>query len=98
MTSLKIIGDATMRYEGLLSGLRPLARQSSLPVSGSWPVTQSPPVITISVFLPYRSRPGVVYESGDSRMALVGRSIFHNVLPVFLSMRITYEGSSVFIP
>jgi hypothetical protein len=41
---------------------------------------------------------GVVYESGDSKTAAVGRSTRHTVLPVSLSIFITYDGSSVFMP
>ena len=42
--------------------------------------------------------PGVVYESGDSECAFVGRSTRHVVLPVALSMRSRYDGSSVCMP
>src|SRR6267143_6719627 len=74
-------GDAMILLSGLLSGLKPLPRQSSLPVAGSCPVTQSPPFTTISTWFPYFSTAGVAYESGDSRIALVGRSIRQTVLP-----------------
>jgi hypothetical protein len=67
-------------------------------VPGSWPVTTSPPLTTISVLVPYCRSAGVVYESGDSLMASVGRSTFQMVLPDFFSIRSTYDGSSVFIP
>src|SRR5436305_8117821 len=90
--------DAMVRKFGLLVGLRPFPRQSSLPVVGSCPVTQSPPRITISTLSLYFKSCGVEYESGDSRMATVGRSTRHNVLPVFLSMRRIYDGSFVFMP
>ena len=53
-------GEATMRWNGLLSGLSPSARHSSRPVRGSWPVTTSPPVTTISTCLPRRATVGVV--------------------------------------
>ena len=39
-----------------------------------------------------------MYESGDSTMASVGRSTCHTVRPVILSIRSTYDGSSVFMP
>src|ERR1044071_2129350 len=60
-------GDATIRYEGLLVGFRPLARHSSLPVAGSWPVTTSPPVTTISWAEPLVRRAGVVQADRNGR-------------------------------
>ena len=41
---------------------------------------------------------GVVYESGDSKTASVGRSTRQMVLPVIGSIFRTYDGSSVFMP
>ena len=73
-----------MRLEGLLVGLRPSIRHSSLPLAGSCPVTTSPPVTTISTpfgALLTWSAAGVVYESGDSSIARVGRSVRHSVFP-----------------
>ena len=49
-----------MRWNGWSSGLRPFARHSSFPLAGSWPVTTSPPVTTISTFWPRRATVGVV--------------------------------------
>ena len=76
-----------MRCHWWLVGLRPSLRQSSLPVAGSCAVTMSPPETTISVRLLTFSGTGVVYASGASAMALVGRSCFQTVFPVALSMR-----------
>ena len=78
-----------MRYAPLFSGLRPSARHNSCPVSRSCPVTTSPPVMTISRVEPYSSSAGVVYESGDSRRAFVGRSTRQTVSPVTRSIRST---------
>ena len=58
----------------------------------------SPPVIAISEVLPTVTRSGVVYASGDSEIACVGRSIFQIVFPDLPSTFITYDGSSVFMP
>ncbi len=54
--------------------------------------------MTSSRFSPVRTIAGVVYESGDSRWAIVGRSTLQIVRPFALLMRSTYEGSSVFMP
>jgi hypothetical protein len=59
-TSPAATGEATMRWNGWSVGLRPFARHSSFPLAGSWPVTTSPPVTTISTFWPRRATVGVV--------------------------------------
>ena len=61
-------------------------------------MTASPPVMMISVRPPARITAGVVYESGDSCGAIVGRSTFQIVLPDAASIFSTYDGSSVFMP
>src|SRR5262249_16560485 len=96
--SLNTTTEAMVRKLGLLVGFKPFPRHTSLPVAGSWPVTQSPPRTTISQRSGYLRSCGVEYESGDSRIAATGLSTRHKVLPVFLSIRRTYDGSVVFIP
>src|SRR4029079_2139460 len=91
-------GGGRIRSAPCPDGFNPLSRHNSLPVAGSWPVTTSAPLITISVPDPVPTIAGGEDASGDSWTAVVGRSIFQRVRPVFLSIRITYEGSSVFMP
>src|SRR5687767_15317153 len=91
-------GDATTRNHGSFVGFEPVERHSSFPLPGSWAVTTSPPVTTISTLPPTRTNVGVVYASGDSWMAGVGRSTFQRFFPVAASTATTYDGASVSIP
>ena len=91
-------GEATTRNHGSFVGFMPVERHSSFPLAGSCAVTTSPPVTTISTFPPARTNVGVVYASGDSWIAGVGRSTFQRFLPVAASTETTYDGASVFIP
>src|SRR4029079_9776931 len=91
-------GDATIRLLPSFEGLRPSARHNSRPVAGSCPVTTSPPDTTISAPLATRESAGVVYASGDSERARVGRSVRHIVLPSVVVTRSKQDGASVVMP
>ena len=80
------IGDVTRRQCGMRLGFQVPHCHNSLPVTGSCPLSASPPAINSSLRPWYSKGMGVVNASRDSITAWLGRTTRHMVLPVCGSM------------